>query len=52
MEYMKEIYISGETYSKMLRKKFNLYSSYSCPLFRDYTKTRRIKWEEYKDFTV
>ena len=35
-----------------MKQKFNLYSTSSCPLFRDYIDTGRRKWEEDKEFSV
>ena len=44
-ECMDEISIAGETYSEIARQKFTLYSTSSCPIFKDYMETRRIEWE-------
>ena len=44
-EWMNEISISGETYSKIVRQKFNPYSTSSCPLFKDYMNTRKSEWD-------
>ena len=51
-EWMNKISISGETCSEILRQKFNLYLTSSCPLFKDYMETRRIEWKEDRDFTA
>ena len=48
---MNKISIAGGKYSDILRQKFTLYFTLSCPLFKNYMKTRRSYWEEYKDFT-
>ena len=40
-EWMNEISIAEETYSEILRQKFILYSTSSCPLFKDYMETSR-----------
>ena len=36
----------------IVRQQFKLYSTSSCPLFSDYMKTRRSKWEEGKEFSA
>ena len=51
-EWMNDISISGDNYYKIVSNKFNLYSSYSCPLFRDYMDNLRFEWDEYKEFTA
>ena len=35
IEWMNEISIALESYSEIFRQKFNLYSTSSCPLFKD-----------------
>ena len=35
-----------------MRHKLTLYSTSSCPIFKDYMDTRRSEWEEEKDFTA
>ena len=35
VKWMNEISISGETYTKIVRNKLNLYYTSSCPLYRD-----------------
>ena len=40
-EWMNDIYIFGEIYSKIVRQKFALYSTSSFPLFKDYMETGR-----------
>ena len=49
---MNKIYIFGETYSDIVRQKFNLYSALSFSLFKYYICTRRGEWEEDKYFTA
>ena len=44
-EWMNEISVAEETYSEFLSQNFNLYSTLSCPLFKDYMDTRRSEWE-------
>ena len=51
-EWMNEISIYGKTYSEIVRQKLYLYSTLSCPLFKNYMDTRRSEWEEDKDFTA
>ena len=51
-ESLNEISISGETYSEIVMQQFTLYSTLSCPLFKDYMETRRSEWEENKGFTA
>ena len=51
-EWMNKISISGENYSEIVRQQFKLYSTSSCPLFKDYMDTRSSKWEEDKGFTA
>ena len=50
-EWMNEISIYGETYSKLVRQQIKLYSTSSCSLFKDYMETRRSEWEEEKEYT-
>ena len=49
-EWMSEISISGETYSEILRQKFNLYYTSLFTLLRDYMVTRRSSWGEDKEY--
>ena len=49
---MNETSIAGETYSEIERKQFTLYSTSSCPLFKEYMETRRSVWENYTNFTA
>ena len=51
-EWMNDIYIFGEIYSKIVRQKFALYSTSSFPLFKDYMETGRSEWEEEKEITA
>ena len=51
-KWMKKISIYGETYSEIVRQKFNLYYTSSWPIFRDYMETRSSEWEEDKHFTA
>ena len=51
-EFMNEISSAGETYSEIVGKKFNLYSTPSCPLFKYYMETSRGEREEEKNFTA
>ena len=50
-EYTNDISIAGETYTKIVRQKFTLYSTSSWPLLKDYMYTRRSELEEDKDLT-
>ena len=36
----------------MVRNKFNLYATYSCPIFKDYMDTRKSEWEKDKELTA
>ena len=45
-EWMKKIPIAGETYLEIVRYKFNLYSTSSCPLFNDHMETSSSEWGE------
>ena len=49
-EWINEIFIAGETYSKIMRHKFTIYSTSSCPLLKDYMEARRSEWEEENSF--
>ena len=51
LEWMNEIPIYGETYSEIPRHQFTLYSTFSCPLLKDYMETSRSEWEEDNYFT-
>ena len=48
---MNEISIEEETHSEIVRQKLKLYSTSSCPIFRDYMETIRSEWEEEEKFT-
>ena len=48
-EWTNKISIAGEIYSEILRQQLLLYSTSSCPLFRDYMETRRSEWEEVNE---
>ena len=50
-EWMNEISIEEETHSEIVRQKLKLYSTSSCPIFRDYMETIRSEWEEEEKFT-
>ena len=43
-EWMNEISIDGETYSEIVGHKFTLYSTSSCPFFKDYMATSSSEW--------
>ena len=51
-ESMKEIFIAGKTYSEIVRQKFNLYSTSSGTLFKDYMDTSSSEWEKDNYFTA
>ena len=44
VEWMNKISIEVESYLDIVRQQFNLYSTSSCPLFRDYMDTRKSEW--------
>ena len=51
-EWTNKISTAGETYSNIARQQFNLYSTSSCLIFRDYMYTRRSEWFEEKEFSL
>ena len=50
-EWKTKISSAGETYSEILRQKFNLYSNLICPLSKDYMDTRSSEWQQDKEST-
>ena len=48
--WMNGISIDRETYLEIVSQQFNLYSTSSCPLFKDYMDKQRSEWEEDKEF--